>query len=97
MLVGAAPALLNNNLASDSLAHCVEVSRTKILLYDTDEGCSNRIRSSKSRLLRNLDLQFIVLDENLKMHISKSDSKRPSKSLHAVLGDKAPLALLYTR
>lgn len=94
--IGAAPALINFNLASSALLHCVEVSGTQLLLYDSAEDCVSRIERSKNQL-HAVGVECVVLDAALKAKISQYPISRPETDCFNSASFQLPLALMYTR
>lgn len=95
--IGAAPALINYNLASDALVHCVSISGTKLLLCDADEGCQSRIQGMKEKIENKLGVSIVTLSNELKRKIAYSDSSRPEENPIWAFSGTLPLGLLYTR
>ena len=95
--IGCAPALINYNLASAALVHCVKTAGASILLADSDEGCQNRIKGSEGELVSGLGVQIVVLSEDLRNEIASSNSTRPTDSYREKGQGKTPVALIYTR
>lgn len=94
--IGAAPALINYNLASGALLHCVKISRTKILIYDQAPDCVSRVEASEKEL-RELGIEPIVLSDALKQRIAQNPATRPSTDCFQDTSKAKPLALMYTR
>lgn len=94
--IGAAPALINYNLASDALVHCVSISGTKILLTDADDECQTRIQASRVKIADGLGVNVLVLSDELKTEISQFPS-RPVENPDWASSATLPLGLLYTR
>ena len=95
--IGSAPAWINYNLAGDSLFHCFKVSGAKVLLVDEDQGCRQRIEDIRQRLEEELGMRILVLTNDVKGEISRSEPKRPGDELRAGAKGKFPLFLFYTR
>lgn len=95
--IGCAPALINYNLASAALVHCVRTSGAKLLIVDSDEGCQERVRGSEAEMVASLGLKTVVLSDELKSEIASSNSTRPANSYRDTLQGKTPCALIYTR
>lgn len=95
--VGAAPALINYNLASDTLIHCISISGTKVLLSDADEGCQTRIQGAREKIANNLGVNMVTLSDELKAKIVNSDPVRPVENPDWASSPTLPLGLLYTR
>ena len=95
--IGCAPALINYNLASDALVHCVRLSGARILIVDEDQGCQERINGSWDRLVSDVGVRPITLSEELRASIAISDSSRPPDSYREETQGKVPCSLIYTR
>lgn len=95
--IGSAPAWINYNLAGDSLFHCLKVSGAKVILVDEDQECRQRIEDIRQKLEEELGMTILILDNNLKGEISRSEPKRPEDSLRVGAKGKFPLFIFYTR
>lgn len=95
--IGAAPALINYNLASDALVHCVSISGTKILFADAEEECQTRVQESRETITNDLGVNIVTLSDALKTEIGNLDPTRPDEKPEWAYSDSLPLALLYTR
>lgn len=95
--IGCAPAMINYNLATDALVHCVRLSGSRILIVDNDPGCLERFEGSKDRIVSELGVKPVVLSQELRADIAMSNSSRPADSYRAQGQDKIPIALIYTR
>ncbi|GAO16042.1 uncharacterized protein UV8b_02311 [Ustilaginoidea virens] len=93
--IGAAPALINYNLASGALMHCVKLSRTKFLLYDSAPDCASRIQASDTEL-RGLGVEPIILNDVFRNGLAKYPRNRPSTTCFDDPKLALPLALMYT-
>ena len=93
--IGASPAMINVNLAAESLEHCVRISGAKLLVVDQDQGCQDRINGSRERLERDVGVQVVTLDSALKRKIADSDSSRPPDSLRDIANSPKAIAVLY--
>lgn len=94
--IGAAPALLNYNLGSDALVHCVRLAATEWLIYDAAQDCTDRIEGVDEQL-RNMGVVPIVLSDALKEEIARNPAKRPESSCFQDGKSFLPFALMYTR
>ncbi|TWU75100.1 hypothetical protein ED733_000718 [Metarhizium rileyi] len=74
--IGAAPALINYNLTSGALLHCVKISGTKILIYDSASDCASRIEEYEKEL-RDIGVEPIVLSGALQDKIGQNPTTRP--------------------
>lgn len=95
--IGSAPAWINYNLAGDALVHCLKVAGSKFLLVDEDKECRERIEAVRERLEGELGMTVIILNQERKGEISRTEPKRPSDELRANAKGKFPLFLFYTR
>ncbi|KAG6018653.1 Isopenicillin N epimerase component 1, partial [Claviceps citrina] len=95
LAIGAAPALLNYNLASGALLHCVKISGTRLLLYDSAQDCVARIEASREEL-RALGIELLVVDAAFKAALDSHPTQRPSTTCFEKASAALPLALMYT-
>jgi len=96
--IGCVPAMINYNLAAESLEHCVNISNAKIIMVDQDQGCQDRVNGSRQKLQDEMGVKAIVLDTELKAHIAGSEFKRPPNEQRNVVNyPRFPIALFYTR
>ncbi|KAK2595225.1 long-chain fatty acid transporter fat1 [Conoideocrella luteorostrata] len=93
--IGAAPALINYNLASAALLHCVKISGTRLLIFDSASDCVSRI-SASDKELRDLGVQPILLDDGLKGKIDQYPTSRPGTACFDDSSRMLPFALMYT-
>ncbi|KAG6311076.1 Isopenicillin N epimerase component 1 [Claviceps purpurea] len=93
--IGAAPALINYNLASGALVHCVKISGTKLLFYDCAPDCAARIEASAGEL-RALGVELILLDATLKAELDGYPTERPETTCFEDSSRAFPLGLMYT-
>lgn len=94
MAIGAAPALINYNLASDALVHCVSIAQSTILLYDTSPDCVERIEGSRARF-EELGISAIPLDDKFEAQIASQPKVRPESDWSHC--EELPFSILYTR
>lgn len=94
--IGAAPALINYNLAGAALVHCLKISGATILLVDADEALQGRIDESKSVIEGELNMRCVNL-EDAKRVIVKLPAQRPENKLRENVKGSDPMCLLYTR
>lgn len=95
--IGTAPAMINYNLASEGLIHCLKLSGSKVVLVDEDSECRARIEACRERIEGELGMKIIVLDEKMKHEISSTDPKRPEDKYRAGMKGEFPMCLIYTR
>lgn len=94
--IGAAPALVNYNLASEALVHCLKLSGASLLVHDAAKDCAARIEASQKEI-RSLGIQTVSLTDDLKRHVdSFPPTHAPVECFHNI-SEALPFALLYTR
>ena len=94
--IGCAPALINYNLAADSLVHCVKISDAKVLLVDSDANCKRRVDDCEGKLTMDTGVKIVTLTDQLKAEIAHSNTTRPADALRDERNDKMLTALIYT-
>lgn len=94
LAIGAAPALVNTNLASKALIHSVKIAKVKLILADGDADLLGRLDAVRGdleatghRIRRLSDVRGQVLS---------MEPVRPGDELRKDVGVDAPLALAYT-
>lgn len=93
--IGAAPALINYNLAGKALVHSLDTSRAKLLLVDEDAVFQERIGEvMKDGSIGGMVLS--VLDANLKAEIGQLSSQRLEDWRREEVKPDWPFALVYT-
>lgn len=92
--IGAAPALINTNLASKSLVHCVEVARAKLILADGDRDMLDRLEGVRADLEQSGYQVFRLGD--VRQEILAMELVRPADELRKIVNMDAPMALAYT-
>lgn len=94
--IGAAPALINYNLASDALVHCVKISGAKFLIYDAAPDCVARMEGVDDKL-KDLGVEAIRLSQDLKDKVAQYPAHRPQADCFKNSKKMLPFALMYTR
>ena len=89
--IGATPALINFNLQNAALAHCVEISTAKLMIYD--EEVSENV-SSVSFNIR--VLQYGESGDITPKILSQQSLRRPSNSLRSGATPTSQAVLIYT-
>ncbi len=95
--IGAAPAMINYNLAGKALLHCLKISGAKLLLVDEEPALRARIEDVGPRLEGELAIKFILVDSSVKAGISATGDERPSDAYREVVKGDWPMCLFYTR
>ncbi|WEW54858.1 long-chain fatty acid transporter fat1 [Emydomyces testavorans] len=94
LAIGAAPSLINYNLAAEALVHCVTLSGTRFLLCDEATDCVARVENI-SDALANLGVTTIILSSSIRQGIAELPTKRPPVDFfHSK--DVLPFALMFT-
>lgn len=95
LAIGSAPALVNTNLASNALIHCVKIAKARLVLADGDEQMLQQLDGVQP------DLQAtghqIVKLKDVRQRIAGLEPTRPSDELRKTVTVLSPLALAYTR
>ena len=47
--IGASAATINYNLEGQPLMHCLSVTKSKLIIVDSDSGCQQRINESRDK------------------------------------------------
>jgi len=95
--IGAAPAMINYNLAGKALLHCLKISGTKLLLVDEEPALRARIEDVGAQLEGELAIKAIVLDGTVKAGISTMSDERPSDAYREIVKGDGHMCLFYTR
>jgi acyl-CoA synthetase (AMP-forming)/AMP-acid ligase II len=95
--IGAAPAMINYNLAAKALVHCLKVPKVKLLLVDEDPELRKRIEDEQATLEGELDIKIVVMDSLVKADIRTQKTERPEDLYREGVKGTSPAALIYTR
>jgi acyl-CoA synthetase (AMP-forming)/AMP-acid ligase II len=93
LAIGASPALVNYNLASKSLLHCIQVSGSHLMIVDDEDSCVRRVREVQ-KVLDDASVEVVFMGGDMKSIVSSMPATPPPRSLRQ---KKTPLGLLYTR
>lgn len=94
MAVGAAPAMINTNLASKALVHCVEIAQAKLILADGDVEMLGRLEGVRADL--EASGHEIVILGHVRDHILGLNPARPADELRGNIRIDSPMMLAYT-
>lgn len=94
MAIGAAPAMINTNLASKALVHCVEIAQARLILADGDDDMLGRLHGVKSEL--EASGHEIAILREIRDHILALEPIRPADELRNNIRIDSPMALAYT-
>lgn len=93
--IGAAPALINYNLASEALIHCIRLSGCRLLLHSSENGCAERIHNVHNKLTE-IGVTSLELAGSVLSSVGGASTKRSQTSCFEE-SKMLPLALMYTR
>jgi acyl-CoA synthetase (AMP-forming)/AMP-acid ligase II len=94
--IGAAPAMINYNLAGNALIHCLKVSGATLLLVDEDAALRARIEQAQAQIEGDLGMKIRIVDSQAKKEIRSQQAERPADAYRqGVKGDWA-MAMFYT-
>ncbi|MCJ1262414.1 hypothetical protein MMC22_002284 [Lobaria immixta] len=94
--IGCAPAMINVNLASDALIHCLKVSGARMLLVDEDEKCRARINAETQRVEIELEMKVVEVSALLKKEIAARKVVKIDDVYRKDINGNSPVALFYT-
>ncbi len=95
--VGAAPAMINYNLAGKALIHCLKVSDAKLILVDEETALRQRIEDARSQIEGELGMRICVMDSQVIGEIRRLKAERPEDSCREGVQGNWPMAMFYTR
>ena len=95
--IGAAPAMINYNLAGKALVHCLKISGSKILLVDNDPDFLVRINEVREDIYNDFGMRTVEFDQGLRAQIASLPAIRPGDELRENVQGGDPMCLLYTR
>lgn len=95
--IGAAPAMINYNLAGKALIHCLKVSGAKLLLVDEDPELIGRIEDEKANIEGQLGMKISVMDATVKRDIRAIKAERPEDTFREGVKGDWPMSIFYTR
>lgn len=95
--IGAAPAMINYNLAGKALIHCLKISGAAILLVDDEPDLRARINDVSDVLDAEYPMSIIMLDSQTKSEVATMAVNSPEHSLRAQVKGNWPMCLFYTR
>lgn len=95
--IGAAPAMINYNLAGKALMHCLGVSGASLLLVDEDPALRARVEEVQGKIEGELKMRIIVLDKDVKEEIRSLKAERPSDTYRETVKGDDPMVIFYTR
>ncbi|KAM3078734.1 hypothetical protein ACMFMG_006600 [Clarireedia jacksonii] len=94
--IGAAPAMINHNLAGNAMVHCVKVPKVKLLLVDEDPGLRNRIEDEQAILEGELGIRIVIMESSVRAEIQSQKTERPEDVYREGVKGNSPAALIYT-
>ncbi|KAG4432586.1 hypothetical protein IFR05_011943 [Cadophora sp. M221] len=94
--IGAAPAMINYNLAGKALVHCLRVSDAKLILVGGEMGFRERIEGERGVLEGGLGLRIFVMNEETKGEIRCMRAERPKDEYRDGVKGDWPMSMFYT-
>ncbi|PGH01255.1 hypothetical protein AJ80_09039 [Polytolypa hystricis UAMH7299] len=94
--IGCAPVLVNYNLKSKSLVHCLRLAEAKILLVDSDKECQQRVEGVRNVIEMDLGMGIALLDSALEGEIDQMDTVVPDDTHRQHIKGTSPVCILYT-
>lgn len=95
--VGAAPAMINYNLAGKALLHCLKVSGANLLLVDEESTFKQRIEDVQTQIETELGMRVCIVDSNVTNEIRSQNAARPEDAYREGVRGDWPMAMFYTR
>lgn len=93
--IGAAPAMINYNLAGKALLHCLDIASAKFILVDMEPSLRARIREIEDEVgSRGMEIE--VFDVSKLSAISKQSSNPPDTLFREQVKGDWPMCLFYT-
>ena len=95
--IGAAPAMINYNLAGKALIHCLKVAGSSMLLVDQDPDLISRIEEMRTEIEGTLGMKIHILDAGAKDAIRSLKPERPDDRYREGVKGNSPMSIFYTR
>lgn len=93
LAIGASPALVNYNLSSRPLLHCIKISGSHLMIVDGEDSCVLRVQEVQ-RKLEDATMEVVFIGNDMKSIVSSMPATPPPRQLRQ---RRMPLGLLYTR
>lgn len=93
--IGAAPALINHNLTKAALLHCLDISKSPLILADGRPELLGRIEEIQAELAAK-GVKVVKLAE-ARAELNAMKGERPGDELRANVTYGSPFGLFYTR
>ncbi|KAG9248669.1 hypothetical protein BJ878DRAFT_326794 [Calycina marina] len=94
--IGAAPAMINYNLAANALVHCLRVAGSKLILVDDDVELMGRIEDVRDEIEKGLGMKISILDDQMRSHLQSLKAERPEDEFRAGVKGNNPMCIFYT-
>jgi acyl-CoA synthetase (AMP-forming)/AMP-acid ligase II len=95
--IGAAPAMINYNLAGKALMHCLKVPQSTMLLVDEDPALGARIEESREQIEGELSTTIKVLDFQTMKDVRNQKAERPADTFREGVKGDWPMVMFFTR
>ena len=93
LAIGASPALVNYNISSRPLLHCINISGSRLMLVDDEDSCAQRIREVQEELA-DAGVEIVFMTHDIESSVASMPITPPPSHLRR---RRTPLGLLYTR
>ncbi|KAH6679467.1 hypothetical protein B0J14DRAFT_624532 [Halenospora varia] len=94
--IGAAPAMINYNLAGKALLHCLKLSGAKLILVGSEPDLAGRILDSLNGIEGELGMRVCVMDEVTKGEIRSASEERIEDAYREGVRGNWAMAMFYT-
>lgn len=95
--IGAAPAMINYNLAGKALIHCLKVAGSRLIIVDDIPELVGRVEVVRGEIEGTLGATICTLDASTKSAIGSEKAERPGDSYRKDVRGNSPMAIFYTR
>ena len=95
--IGAAPAMINYNLAGQPLLHCLNVVKVKLILVDEEPELKARIEEVRATIENEQRSKIVSVDANLLDEISSQKPERPDDAYRVEVKGNWPMCMIFTR
>lgn len=93
LAIGASPALINYNISSGPLLHCIKISGAQRVIVDDEESCVQRVQEVQKEL-EDAAVEVLYMGSKMDAIVASMPITPPVRQLRQ---KRTPLGLLYTR
>lgn len=94
LAIGASPALVNYNISSGPLLHCIKISGSHLMVVDDEDSCAQRVREVQKELQDAAAVEVVFMTQDMESSVASMPVAPPPRHLRQ---GRTPLGLLYTR